>query len=149
MVAGAAVTVLGLLVLSGWLFDLPNLMSVLPAQTTMKPNAALCFVLLGAGLCLLARDGPIARGTARVAAGLVTLIAGATLIEYGASGSLGIDELLFRDPRTPPELNPGRMAVATAVGFLLTAAALLLTARGVRHRGPPARSPWRSVGRWW
>ena len=138
MVAGAAVAVLGLLVLGGWLFDVPNLTSILPGQTTMKPNAAVCFVLLGAGLCLLARDGPIARWAAGVAASLVTLIAVATLFEYGTAGSLGIDELLFRDPRTPPELNPGRMAVATAVGFLLTAAALLLTARGGR---PGASGP--------
>ena len=133
VVAGAAVTVLGLLVLGGWLFDIPSLTGVLPGQATMKPNTAVCFVLLGAGLCLLAREGRIARGAARVAATLVLMVAVATVIEYGTSWNLGIDELLFRDPRTPPELNPGRMAVATAVGFLLSASAFLLTERGERH----------------
>jgi two-component system cell cycle sensor histidine kinase/response regulator CckA len=133
VVAGASVTVLGLLVLGGWLFDIPNLTGVLPGQATMKPNTAVCFVLLGAGLCLLAGEGRNARGAARVAATLVLMIAVATVIEYGTSWNLGIDELLFRDPKTPPELNPGRMAVATAVGFLLSASAFLLTERGARH----------------
>jgi signal transduction histidine kinase len=92
----------------------------------MKANAALCGLLGGFALTL--HDLPLAgaRRIGRLAGVLVALIAGATLVEYYAGWQLGIDELLFRDPDTPLELAPGRMAEATAWGFLMAGLALAL-----------------------
>jgi PAS domain S-box-containing protein len=84
----------------------------------MKVDTALSFLLLGAGLCL-AQDHERQR-TRRILGLVVVVIAGATLVEYAFQVSLGIDQLIFRDTRTPSlSAYPGRMAIATAICFVL------------------------------
>jgi hypothetical protein len=133
VLAGVSVSVLGHVVLAGTPFDIPNLGSGLPGLATMKANAAVCFLLMGLGLCLLTRDRPIARGTAQAG----RLCRGdrycdprrtCRLLELGDRRTP-----LDRDSKTPRDLNPGRMAVATASSFHLAASALLFTALGARH----------------
>jgi signal transduction histidine kinase len=108
---------LGLVVLGGWAFDVPTVTYIRPAFQSMKVNTALCFLFLGAGLWLAHDDK---RQRSRRILGLaVAIIAGATLAEYAFHVSLGIDQLLFRDTRTPSlAAYPGRMAIATALCFL-------------------------------
>lgn len=70
----------GLLVLSGWLFDVAAFKSVLPGAATMKPNTALCFVLAGAALWALhiesaAPGKAVRRWTGQACAALISLIA--------------------------------------------------------------------------
>ncbi|MBK7003465.1 MAG: hypothetical protein IPH35_27345 [Rhodoferax sp.] len=50
--AGLTVSLLGCVVLLGWLFDVAVLKSIHPAWVTMKANTALGFVLCGVALCL-------------------------------------------------------------------------------------------------
>jgi PAS domain S-box-containing protein len=90
----------------------------------MKVNTALSFLCLGAGLWLAGNDE---RQRGRSILGLlVVIIAGSTLIEYAFHISLGIDQLLFRDTRTPSlSAFPGRMAIATAICFLLLGSAVM------------------------
>ena len=61
---------------------------------------------------------------------LVIAIGLATLFEYLSGANLGIDELLIRDPPGTNEsywlLPPGRMALVTAVGFVMAGGSLLL-----------------------
>ena len=84
----------------------------------MKVNTALLFLCLGAGLWLAHNDER--KRTRRILGLLVVIIAGSTLAEYAFHVNLGIDELLFRDTRTPSlSAYPGRMAVATAICFLV------------------------------
>ncbi len=132
---GGSVLVLGAAGLAGWAFDLPALKGVVPGLATMKANTALCFLLGGLVLVLCDLPAAGARRLGRLAATLVALVALSTLIEYHAAWDLGIDELFFRDPGTPPELAPGRMAEATAWGFLMAGLGL-----GLVHwaRPPPA-----------
>ena len=112
------VTTLGLLVLCGWALNLSTLTHIRPAFQSMKVNAALAFVCLGAALWLARNDErPRSR---RILGLLVVIIAGATLAEYAFHVNLGIDQLLFLD--TSPALlsaYPGRMAISTAACFLL------------------------------
>ena len=51
--ASAAAVVVGSLVLLGWWLGIPTLTSVFPGLATMKPNTALCFVLVGLSLFLI------------------------------------------------------------------------------------------------
>ncbi|MEK7794442.1 MAG: hypothetical protein AAB353_07925, partial [Candidatus Hydrogenedentota bacterium] len=50
---GAFSILVALLVLAGWMFNVPVLQSVVPGFVTMKPNVALCFGFAGAALLLL------------------------------------------------------------------------------------------------
>jgi hypothetical protein len=136
----------GAVVLLGWAIDSATLKSVAPSFSQMKVNAALCFLLAGASLGLLAwrpsrtlspsgRQSAGSAGSARSARGaigralaaLLAAIALLTLCEYAFGRALGIDELLFDDTEdaagTPA---PGRMGANTALCFLLAGASLLL-----------------------
>ena len=117
------VATLGLVVFCGWAFHVHALTYIRPTFQSMKVNTALSFLCLGAGLWLAGNDE---RQRARSILGLlVVIIAGATLAEYTFHVSLGIDQLLFRDTRTPSlSAYPGRMAIATAICFLLLGSAV-------------------------
>ena len=123
---GLAVGLLGVAVLIGWALNVPWLKSVLPAWATMKPNTALCFVLCGWSLWLGA--GPRRSGLNGLQIGLaggVAALALLTLAEYAFGVDLGIDRLLL-PAATEADGNSqaGRMAVATATAFALSAAGL-------------------------
>jgi two-component system, cell cycle sensor histidine kinase and response regulator CckA len=122
----AAAIAIGLLVLAGWLFDIRFLMQVLPGQVAMVPNTAVGFLFAGLALWLRASSaGPSRVPVSRAAAAVAGLLGLLNLVEYVSGRSLGIDELLFRDPTGLTSVLPGRMAVLTAVSFVAFAAALL------------------------
>jgi PAS domain S-box-containing protein len=119
--------VVGALVLVGWAADTEVLRDG-GADPPIKVNAALCMVLLGVAV----RPG---LAPPRVRVGLcvvVAAVAGLTMLEYATSTSFGIDELFVDDiGGSAPPSTPGRMALLTAIAFLLLAAgAVLIEARG-------------------
>lgn len=127
--AGAMSVAIGLIVLTGWLFDVDSLKQVAPGLVSMKINTALCVMALGA---VLVADRRV--WFRRVMLDAVVIAAGATLVEYAFGVSIGIDELLFRDVN-PGIGHPGRMAVSSAVCFIVLAAAMAHTpARYARWR---------------
>jgi methyl-accepting chemotaxis protein len=131
--AGVVVSALGALVLLGWALDVAVLRSVVPGLATMKANTALGFLLAGAALWLQSPESPQRRVRlgAQVCAGLVALLGVLTLAEYGSGWDLGIDQLLFREVAGGPlPVAAGRMSPATALSFVLVAAALLLLDAG-------------------
>jgi len=119
------VATLGLAVLCGWAFHVPALTYIRPTLQSMKVNTALSFLCLGAGLWLAGNDER--QRSRRILGLLVVIIAGSTIAEYACRISLGIDQLLLRDTRTPSlSAYPGRMAIATAICFLLLGSAVML-----------------------
>lgn len=117
----------GLVVLVGWIIGLDSFKSVMPGLATMKSNTALCFLFSGLALALREK-----RALRLVCAGLVCAVAGLTLAEYISGKDLGLDQLLFGDTVDAHTIFPGRMAEATALGFLLSGASLLLLGGGSR-----------------
>lgn len=118
---------IGALVLLGWAFDITLFKSLQSGLVTMKANTALTFILFG--LSLRFSDHPNATYR-RLALALATgglLIGLLTLFEYWFGWNLGIDEYLFVDLDTAVTNSPGRMSVATALGFALSGVALLFT----------------------
>jgi PAS domain S-box-containing protein len=115
------VIVVGLLVIYGWVFNIPFLKSILPDLATMKVNAALCFVLSGIALWLgkdeAASDKKI--WIARGCAVLVTMLGLLTLGEFAFRMNFGIDQLLFKDIETPQIAFPGRIGFTSAINFVL------------------------------
>jgi len=122
---------LGIVVLAGWAEDVEVLKGVL-GGATMKPNAALGFVLCGVALHCTGQEKLPIRVVGVVSTltlltlGLITV--GEDLFEF----STPIDQLLFReDPRTasPGTGTPGRMSPVAALSFAVLAASLLARSR--------------------
>ncbi len=105
-------------VLCGWAFDISALMSVVPGLAAMKANTAAAFLF--AGLALVRRE----QRDLRFYSLGVLVIGSFSVIEYVANSSFGIDELVFRDPRST--ILPGRMSQITGVAFTLLGPALVL-----------------------
>jgi diguanylate cyclase (GGDEF)-like protein len=110
----------------GWQTRDIRLMSVLPGFITMKANTAVAFLACGIALSLMLGKYRSLAAWPAACAGLVGL---ATLFEY-AKNSLGIDEILFKDPYSV--YLPGRMAPITAANFIVVSVALIYLSRGKR-----------------
>ena len=119
----------GSLVLCGWTLHIFILTSVLPGLATMKPNTALCFLWAGAGLWLLANASGSSRRAnwALAVSGLAAAVGTLTAVEYWPGVNFGIDELVLRRTLLATGIaHPGRMSLATAVGFATLGGSLLL-----------------------
>jgi PAS domain S-box-containing protein len=126
--AGALAVLAGGLVLAGWTLDLAALKSLLPGWVSVKPNAALAFILTGIALWLSTVNPQFSTLSSRLArlcrwlAGVIGLL---TLCEYAFGWNPGFDQWLFREPAgAVGTSHPGRMAPDTALCFMLLAAGL-------------------------
>ncbi len=128
-ISAVLIMLVGALVLLGWAADIVVLKSIVPGLVPMMANTAAGFVLAGASLWLLRQEPdqaipPSRRRLAWALAAAVTLLGLLTLGEYAFGWELGLDQLLFKDSAAIE--HPGRMAIVTAVGFVLCGAALLV-----------------------
>ena len=121
-VCALAVLLVGLVVLAGWALEIEALKSVLPDLASMKPNAALGFVLAGLALAQRQRNG------LRLAcAAAMLVLGGLSLAQDIAGADFGTDQLLFRDaPGAAQTVTPGRMSPIAAVDLILLGGALAL-----------------------
>jgi CheY-like chemotaxis protein len=111
----------------GWMMDISLLRTIIAGAASMKFNTAMCLVLIACALLSDLSNLSSLRSAGLVAAWLPILISLATLFEDLTGRDLGIDQLFIVD-RTSPVLvtAPGRMAVTTALSFLLLGLALLI-----------------------
>jgi len=117
----------GGIVILGWIFDVSIFRSLSPNLVSMKMNTAVAFLFLGAAVLFLEKG----RKAASLASSLVVFLIGSlTFLEYLFGWNLGIDELLIKDaPGAVLTAVPGRMAIMTAINFIL----LGLTLLGIRR----------------
>jgi signal transduction histidine kinase/CheY-like chemotaxis protein len=135
-----------LAVLWGWAFHIEWLKSVVPGFVTMKVNTALSVGFCAASLWLQVRGrSDRMRRFGRVLAFFITLITVATLFEYVFIVDFGIDQFLFGDTLHSVGTHaPGRMAPATASGYLAISLALLMLEWKTRRGRRPAQ--WLALG---
>ena len=113
--AGAAVILIGGLVLVGWLFDIETLKSIIPGMIAMNPGGTAVAFLL-AGVSLWIQSAPASRRLRAVAmacAGGVVLWALLRLGGYLLAWDGGPDQLLFREKLALEDRRagyPNRMA---------------------------------------
>ncbi|MEB0280859.1 PAS domain-containing protein [Mucilaginibacter sp. 10B2] len=120
------ITSLGILVVIGWVFNILTLKAVLPGFTTMKVNAALCFIALGVAFNLTLKEK--GRSIYLILAGFAFLVCLLSFLQDILNANFGIDELLIADNGNflKNNFHPGRMAPTTAVSFFLIAFSLFI-----------------------
>lgn len=133
-VAAGLTVLVGVLVLTGWIFDIETLKNVLPGLVEMKANTAAAFICTGVslGLSTPPQRNRLQWTIAKVTALAASLMGAATLVEYRFSLNLGIDEFLLRDLGTTWTSVPGRPSPATAFNFMMLGTALMLLPWGQR-----------------
>lgn len=125
--------VIGAIIVVGWWLDRPLLKSFLPGQVEAKANTGICFLLFGVALALKSRRN--GGGQLRIVVGntLATLAAAiglVTVMEYVLHWNAGLDQLFFvESEHAVATVNPGRMAVPSALNFLFLGLALALSRR--------------------
>jgi len=126
----------GIIVLTGWLLNIPSFKSILPGIISIKFNTAVCFILSGIVLYLMeARSSSrFQKNIAFVCSWIVLIIAILNLSEYIFRFKLGIDELLWKEgPGTIATIFPGRMSLSTAINFTLLGFLLPLLGKRKYH----------------
>lgn len=134
LLCGAITAGAGALVLAGWALGSDTLTALGAGYIPMAPNTALLFVLLGCAL--VAREvWPASRMIHRAVAvaALVSALVGIVTLAGFVTG-LNIDEWLFRSTRTVGAVPVGRMALVTALCFILSGVSLFLLEKQVRNR---------------
>ncbi len=126
LAASSFVTVLGSLVLIAWHLRIPSLIRILPNDSVVVYNTALCFLLMGIGLYAVAAKRP---WLATISGSLPLVIALLTMSEYLFAIDLGIDQALMTNYVESRTAFPGRMALATTIGFMLSGTSIVLMSR--------------------
>ena len=130
--SAVAVGAIALGVMAGWAFAVPVLTSWQTGFAAMKVNAAICFLTLAIALALVAADPRRRHPLAWFLAGVVVVVALATLLEHVTALDLGIDQLFVSDQASAASPHPGRFAVQTGIAFLAAALAILAVGRSFR-----------------
>lgn len=126
-VIGGVALVMGCMVLADCFFGISAAGCWFPQVMSIKANTAVAFILSGVALFLMHLPGRRARHAMRICALMVGALASLTLAEHVGALNCGIDEWVSRDPGAASgSPHPGRMALNSAVGFVLFAAALWL-----------------------
>ena len=97
----------------------------------MQRNTAMCFALTG--LAILGMVAERSRSTV-VFSGIAAVFAWGSLLEYLFGADFGIDQLLGTAYITTKTSEPGRMAPATALCFVMLATALVLAQTQLRRK---------------
>src|ERR1700744_675527 len=111
---GVFTILIGVIVLTGWAWDVPALrMVLLPDNISMKVNVAICLIFCGVSLMLYQKDGKSARAFFTILSALTLIICATSLSQDLFHYHLGIDELWVKDEiaRRNHYIFPGRMAV--------------------------------------
>src|SRR5215831_2445232 len=120
---GMAVIGFGIAVLIAWHVHFIPLIQLGPGQPPTTRQAASCYVLLGAAICLLAVGRW--RAAAFVCAALVLVLTVTIGLEYALNRNLGVDELLGSGYIIEGTEPPGRMSPTAALCYFLASVALL------------------------
>jgi PAS domain S-box-containing protein len=119
-----------LVVLAGWVVDLPSLTTFGEGGRSMKANFAVGVFALAVAAALTGcsawqRFRVLSDGLALLAVG----IGASSLLQDGLGWDLGIDEMLVRDRTSASTFHPERPSPVTAAALFLCAASCMLAAR--------------------
>ncbi len=147
-VATAVVAIVPCMVLIGWALNIDRLKRVIPGRIEMNPMTAVLFFAAAASLSLQrVAVRPAARTAAKILAGLVAIVAAVKLQGFVTGHDGGIDCIFFHEKLTAPSIEkPNRMAINTAISFLMCGAALLTIETQTRRGWRPAQALAIAIG---
>jgi PAS domain S-box-containing protein len=126
---GAALFVLGITVMTGWVIRNAALVQICPDFVGMVFSTAVCFSLVGATL-LIPPVFPRAGGAVQTSIGWLLMGFGLlVLAEYVVDGNFGFDFPSFHAWLDDGNPRPGRMAFNTCIGFIFCGLALAFMQR--------------------
>ena len=128
------VIIIGFLGLLGWILNVNVLKSPGTDFSTIKTNAAICFILIGFALWFSQekRINTRNRRIAQILALIVALIGFLTFFEHFSSVNLGLDQLLFKEvPGALNTSNPNRMGFPGSINFVLVGLAVIFLNRKI------------------
>lgn len=136
---GTIVSLAGLMVMAGWVWDVSVLKSILPHWVTMKFSTAFSFFLSGIILFLLARfmkGEALAQILLLIPSLVVLFLMGTLLLSSFSDIRTGVEDLFMREAEgAARSVAPGRPSVVTMVCFILMSAtglAAMLGAPGLK-----------------
>jgi diguanylate cyclase (GGDEF)-like protein len=137
------VATVGVAVLCGWIFDIPQLTRLLPGLAFMKINTACSLLAASIALWIVHTHEPGSRWipVARCLAALLVALGGLTLCEHLFGWNLGIDQHIA------PSLQPS--AHASHLGRVSPASSFLLTFLGLALLTLKARRSYLAVSTHW
>ncbi|WP_286234577.1 PAS domain S-box protein [Thalassotalea sediminis] len=118
-----SVSLIALTVIAGWYANLPKVVQIHPTFVAMQFNTALCFLLVS--LSVICRSYEKISSSTLLAA-IAFLVGLGTFIEYIGHVDLYIDQLFMEHYVTTNTTHPGRMAISTALCFLMAGFALIV-----------------------
>jgi PAS domain S-box-containing protein len=131
---GLLIIIISVAALAGWFAGYTTLKGVHAAFIPMAPNTALMFVILGASLTGFMSKSNKSLFVARATAVIVAALAATRLSEYLTDLELRVDHWFFRFPAENLGVAPvGKMALVTAITFLLLSTALFLLTSQTRR----------------
>ena len=113
--SGFITIMLGIVVVLGWHWHSMFIVQISPEWIPMQYNTAICFVL--AGISLIALNKKIFQ-ISRIFSILLLGLSGLTTLEYLLKLNFGIDNLFIQPFILIVPVNPGRMALNTALSFI-------------------------------
>jgi PAS domain S-box-containing protein len=126
--SGSIVFVYGIVVVAGWIFNLPALTTFGSGEISINPNSGLCFTAAGLSLLLTGIDRAVSRNMVRFLAAVILIISLLTLAEYTGGLNLNIDSVL---PGSGRPVSLVRMSLLVSFTFVLVGLTLvLLTIKG-------------------
>jgi len=122
------VTITGIVVIIGWIFDIAVLKSISPAWVSMKFITAITFILSGITLYFIVRalEGQFdqAQVVLSVTSFTIILIMGILFFSALLGIRTGLEDLFIKEPPGAVKtIAPGRPSIPTMLSFLLIAAA--------------------------
>jgi two-component system sensor histidine kinase/response regulator len=127
--AGILISLLGLVVMTGWFAHLRPLVKILPEQVPMSFNVALCFFVAGIALVLPGSQPGMRQQGRQAIAILLVALGGLAGLQHMLHPNLGIDQVFVTQWLDDGDPHPGRMAPLTSLGFVLAGGCFLLMHR--------------------
>jgi len=126
------VSLIGLMVMVGWVLNIPVLTSILPQWVTMKFTTALSFLLSGITLYYVTKavnkEREVAQIVLPITTLLVLLLMATLLISVFVGVRTGIEDLFVKETADAIKTTtPGRPSAGTMIDFILVAIAGILT----------------------